>query len=255
MQRQPIARTLQLKMLGVLIAGSALMGCNDQPTGRDFVEPAAPAAANPMPAAPPTSADTSSRAIDAARVALLKSKMEKPKLVGQPFEDANQKLQPGQHFRFVAEFSSKEDNWRASGQSNGRSMAYQLVTQAENYAGDWLVGGDGGTGGGYFRKAQNNYQKMGFQPELQKRMLQAIKSIPASAAAMQRLKDDFAGGAVAAKFTSQTPVGTLSAWLDERKSEFRKLSLVGTDQSVLTIELSEFGEPQILPSPPASQPW
>jgi|GEM_PF-4705246 len=249
-----IAGLSRLSKFGVLAVCVVLTGCNDQPTGRDFADPAAPIAANPMPAAPSNTDAAPSESAEAARLALLKSKMAKPQLVGTPFEDAMQKLQPGQHFRFVTEFSSKDDSWRASGQSNGRSMAYQLVTKSENFAGDWLVG-TSGEGSGYFRTGQQNYQMMGFQPELPKRMLLAIRAIPSSAVALQRLKDDFAGGVVAAKFTGQTPAGKLDVWLDERRSEFRKISLVGADQSVLSIELSEIGEPQVLPSPPAAQPW
>jgi len=249
-----IARLSRLSKLGVLASCVVLIGCNDQPTGRDFAAPAAPIAANPMPAAPSNANAAPTESAEAARVALLKSKMAKPQLIGAPFEDALQKLQPGQHFRFVTEFSAKDDSWRAIGQSNGSSMAYQLVTKSENFAGDWLVG-TSGEGGGYFRTGQQNYQQKGFQPELAKRMLRAIREIPSSAAALQRLKDDFAGGSVAAKFTSQTPAGTLEVWLDERKSEFRKLTLLGADQSLLSIEFSQIGEPQVLPSPPKPPPW
>ena len=244
------SKTRQLVL--ALTITAVLIACNDQPTGRDIVDAAAPIANNPMPVAPVADPAASTQSMGAARIALQKSKMAKPQLIGNPFEDARAKLQPGQHFRFIAEFASSGQNWRATGQYNGRSLAYQLVTKAENLAGDWLVSGESD---GFYRTGQNNYQRMGFQPDVQKLLMQAINAVPSSAASLSRAKDDFAGGVVAAKFSTQSSFGTLDMWLDERKSEFRKFTLSGSDQSLLTVELSDLGEPQVLPSPPKSQPW
>ncbi len=240
------------RLILTLTITATLIACNDQPTGRDFVDPAAPVSTNAIPATPTADPAASTQSMEAARIALLKSKMPKPQLIGNPFEDARAKLQPGQHFKFVAEYTHGGQNWRATGQYNGRSLAYQLVTKEENLAGDWLVSGETD---GFHKTGQNNYQRKGFQPDVQKLLMQAIKTVPISQTSLTRAKDDFAGGAVAAKFSTQTPVGTLDMWLDERKSEFRKFSLLGSDQSLFTVELSELGEPQVLPSPPKSQPW